>query len=180
MSAWLSFVLFQGVWFAAVLGAAKGEPLLGPASGALLVALALKTTPDLRAELLSILAALCVALILDGGLGGTGWVRYQAHPGPAWLAPSWILALWAGFATTLAPALAWLARRRLLAALLGAVFGPIAYASGQRLGALLVLDPRAYVLLVGGWAAATPGLIALSSWLHPAGAGPDVDAQVAA
>ncbi len=49
MSAWLSFVLFQGVWFAAVLGAAKDEPLLGPASGLVWVALASKTTPKLRA-----------------------------------------------------------------------------------------------------------------------------------
>lgn len=162
----MSFLLFQGVWFAAVVGAARQQPLLGPAAAMLLLGLAFKTTRNVRAELLSVLAALCVAFVLDGVLGGLAWVRYQAHAGPAWLAPSWILTLWAAFATTLVPALGWLNQRLGLAAALGAVFGPIAYYSGQRLGALSIPDPRAYGVLVAGWALATPALIGLSGWLH--------------
>jgi hypothetical protein len=58
-----------------------------------------------------------------------------------WLAPVWIIAMWAGFATLLHVALRWLLPHRWLAALLGAVGGPLAYYAGMRLGAVNFPDP---------------------------------------
>ncbi len=166
MSGWLSFVLFQVVWFAAVLGAAREQPLWGPLSALLLIALAVRTSRDPRSELVRVAAACGVGLALDGALGASGWVNYSAHPGPSWLAPGWILALWAGFATTLEPALSWLSTRLPVAALLGGALGPAAYYSGSRLGALETSSGLAFAVLALGWATATPLLLLLSRKLR--------------
>jgi hypothetical protein len=44
--------------------------------------------------------------------------------------------MWAMFATTLNLSRRWMQRRLLLASLLGAIFGPLAYLAGEELGAV--------------------------------------------
>lgn len=93
------------------------------------------------------------------------------------LSPAWMVALWVNFACTLHASLRWLLGRPLLAALLGALGGPLSYAAGARLGALsLGGDATGSLVAVAiEWAVALPLLTLLAARVLPrAGAAPDV------
>jgi hypothetical protein len=94
----------------------------------------------------------------------TGWQRFAGGQVLPALAPLWVVALWAQFATLLRNPLRWLRDRPLLAALLGLAGGPLAWASGARLGAVQLVQPAPALLLqAAGWAALTPCLIWLGA-----------------
>jgi len=71
-------------------------------------------------------------------------------------------------ATLLRYALSWLAGRYALGALLGAVGGPLAYASGIRLGAAEFGRPLvpSLLTLAGVWLVVTPALLWLEARLR--------------
>ena len=80
------------------------------------------------------------------------------------IAPPWILALWALFASTLNVSLRWLRGRIVVAVVLGAVAGPLSYWAGVRMGAVEFTQPVvALVALAVGWAVFTPLLMVLSA-----------------
>ena len=54
-----------------------------------------------------------------------------ASAGSLPIAPFWMLALWIAFATTLNHSMRWLMHRPVVAAIGGAVFGPLAYLAGR-------------------------------------------------
>jgi hypothetical protein len=82
------------------------------------------------------------------------------------LAPYWIVAMWGLFATTLNLSMSWLRGRQWLAALLGAVGGPLAYLAGARLGGLQMPDPvLALAVQALGWAVLLPVLNRLAERL---------------
>ena len=76
--------------------------------------------------------AVASGVVIDGTLRAlaAGCATPRRDPAfPPHGAPLWILCLWAAFALTLTRSLAWLMRRPWLAALLGALGAPLAYAS---------------------------------------------------
>jgi len=156
----LNFAAFQVGWFACVLGAANGQPWVGlPVVGlAIALHLLLAKRPGQEARLIGV--AILTGLVADSLLASSGWLRY-ASPAPAeGLAPYWILAMWALFATTLNVSMGWLKGRTGLAVLLGAVFGPLSYMAGRRLGALEFIDFQAGTLALAlAWAIAMPLLM---------------------
>jgi hypothetical protein len=79
----------------------------------------------------------------------------------AFIVPIWIIALWAGFATTLNRSLRWMRNKTLLAILFGAIGGPLAYIAAEKLGAV-TLTNTSLVVLSFGWAILTPLLLKLS------------------
>ena len=158
----LNFVAFQAGWFACVLGAARGAPLLGPAVCALLLLAMLWASRRRRAFLLLLLAGGLVGGAWDTLLSVLGLFRFDtAHHAP--LLPLWMLALWLIFASTCNSSLRWLQGRALLAAALAAVAAPLSYLAGQRLGALAMPQPA---LALGaqalGWALILPLLLHLA------------------
>ena len=155
-------VAFQGAWFACVLGAANGWPWAGAAVAAGVAALGIALSTRPASDALLVAVAVLVGLAWDSAMLQLGWIAY-AEPGPLpMLAPAWILALWALFAVTLRDPLRALHGRPWLAALLGAVGGPLSYAAAERLGACRFVDPAAPVALALGWAVITPLLLALA------------------
>ncbi len=62
----------------------------------------------------------------------------------------WLILLWCGFAAMIITTLDWLAGRYIVAALLGALSGPLTYAIGVRLGAAELLRPEWQMWLVYG------------------------------
>jgi hypothetical protein len=71
------------------------------------------------------------------------------------------------FATTLNLSLGWLKGRPALAALLGAVGGPLAYFAGHRLGGIELPDPAVALLVQGlGWSVLMPLLTSLATRLN--------------
>lgn len=158
-----NFIAFQIGWFACVLGGAHGLPWLGSGIAALIVAWHMTHATRPKQELILILIAGGIGAVWDSALVTLGWISYPSGTLLAGTAPYWMVALWMLFATTLNVSLAWLKRSALLAALFGAIGGPLAYYGGAKLGALSFLAPTpALVALALGWGLLTPLLIMLA------------------
>lgn len=160
-----NFTASEAGWFACVLGAANDMPWIGPVVvlALVLVHLRLVDTPPVE-EVRLMLAAVFIGLLADSFLVASGLVSY---PNGTWidgLAPYWILAMWAMFATTMNMSLKWLKSRLPLAALLGAIFGPLAYLAGEELGAV-TFESRTLALVALSliWAFCMPLLLYLAS-----------------
>jgi len=155
----LNFVLFQIGWFACVLGAAHGLAWAGALTALLIVALHLARAPEPRRELALVGSAVLLGAVFESLLVQSGWIRFATGVLIEGAATYWMVALWALFATTLNVSLRGLRNRAWIAALLGAVGGPLAYYAGARLGALEFVATGAGLAAVGaGWAILTPVL----------------------
>jgi hypothetical protein len=156
----LNAALYQAGWLACTLGAAHGWRWAGPAAVAAIVAWHLARASRPAAELRLVAIAAAGGLFFETALMQSGWLAYAGGPGPVELAPLWIVALWALFATTFNVSLRALRARPVLAAILGAVGGPAAYYAGARLGALELVSPiPALAAIAIVWAIATPVLM---------------------
>lgn len=163
MAVLANFVAFQFGWFACVIGAAQGFPALGAAVALAVAAAHVAFARRPRTELALLLLAAAIGAGWDSLLAATGWVRFANGMLIAGTAPYWIVALWVLFATTLNVSLAWLKRRLLLAAVFGAVGGPLSYLAGAKLGALSFGNEGAALIALSlGWAALTPLLLRLA------------------
>jgi hypothetical protein len=159
----VNVILFQAGWFACVLGAAYGAPWVGALAALALVAwhLGHATLPGREAVL--VLVAIALGFAVETALVRSGWVRFDTGVIVAGTAPYWMVALWAIFATTLNVSMRPLRSRPVLAALLGAVGGPLAYYGGARLGALELVATGAALAAIGiAWALVTPLLLAMA------------------
>jgi hypothetical protein len=169
----LNFVAFQAAWFACVLGGANDQALAGTMVVGAVIALHLSLAQRRLPEVLLIAVATVIGLVWDSGLVAVGLMSYSTGNIAPGLAPYWIVAMWALFATSLNLSMAWLKGRRWLAATFGAVGGPLAYLAGERLGGLQMPDP---VLALGvqalGWAVLLPMLTHLAARLNGFGPAP--------
>jgi Protein of unknown function (DUF2878) len=160
----LNFVAFQLGWFACVVGAARGWPVTGTAIATVIVAWHIVRAARPAEELKLIVVALLLGALWDSSLSALGLLDFTSGTRLVGLAPPWILALWALFATTLNLSLEWLKQRWLLAALLGAVAGPLSYWAGVRLGAVQFVAPWLVLTVLSiGWALMTPLLVVVAS-----------------
>jgi hypothetical protein len=159
----LNFVMFYLGWFACVAGAGLGHLWLGPAVVAVLGMGHLLLTRDrVREATLAVTIGL-FGFAVDTLQASAGLYAFTGTSVLPWLCPLWMVALWMLFATTLNSSMAWLAGRHRLAAVLGAVCGPLSYAAGARLGAI-ELHPDALVSLAGiavVWGLAMPALLVI-------------------
>jgi hypothetical protein len=159
----LNVILFQAAWFAAVLGAAAGNPWYGPLAVALALAVNFALIDERRGELKLLLAAGALGFCFDTALTYAGIFTPRGNLLPHPFSPPWMVSLWLNFAATLNVSLAWLRGRYILAAAFGAVGGPLAYYSGARLGATEALPTTAGMLLLAiGWGIMTPLLVWLA------------------
>ena len=159
----LNVALYQAGWFACVLGAANGLPWVGGAAAVAIVVWHLATAPWPGREAALIGAAIVVGALFETLVVRAGWARYPTQPLVAGAAPAWMIALWGLFATMLNVALRAFRDRLALAALLGAIGGPLAYYAGARLGAVAFPDfAAAMIAIAAGWAVAAPLLLALA------------------
>lgn len=163
-----NLVAFQLCWLVAVMGAAAGMPYVGPAFAAVWLALHIFAIRSSAAvELKLVLVAGALGYVLDSVLVLAGWLSFpsQAQLG----APSsvWMVSLWLGFAATLRHVLGWLRGRYLLGAILGMIFGPLAYWGGSRLGAIVLGDGATSLVAIGvEWLIAMPLLLGLVTVLE--------------
>lgn len=163
----LNVVFFQVGWFACVLGAAYGYSVAGALAAAAIVALHVVRAERPGREAALALGAAVLGFFFETFLVQAGWVRFENGVLVDGVAPYWMVALWALFATTLNESLRMLQTRPWIAAACGAVGGPLAYWAGARLGALDFLQPAALLAaLAVGWALATPLLLHLAKRIH--------------
>ncbi len=162
----LNILMFQLGWFSCVLCAAAGHPWIGVGIAALIVFVHLWRAPRPLAEFGLVLTALVIGTAWDSLMVYGEWLRYEHGIWQAPLAPNFIIAMWALFATTLNVSLAWFKGRWILAAVSGAVAGPLAYHAGQSLGAVTFGDPLVTTLVLAlGWAGLLPSLLWIAARL---------------
>lgn len=165
----VNVVLFQLAWFACVVSAANELALLGTLSAVAVVGIHLTLVERARPELLLILAAALIGAAWESVVIASGLLTYPSGFFAPGIAPHWIIAMWALFATTLNVSLGWLRDRAWLAAVLGAVGGPLSYLAGNRLGAVEIADiATALGAQAAGWAVLMPALIWLATRLNGA------------
>jgi len=163
----LNFVAFQLGWFACVLGGANDLALAGTLAVAAVVGMHLVLAQRPGPEALLIAVAAAVGLAWDSMLVALGLMNYPSGNFAPGLAPHWIVAMWALFATSLNLSMSWLKGRPRLAAVFGAVGGPLAYLAGERLGGLQMPDPVAALGIQAiGWAVILPLLTRLAGRLN--------------
>lgn len=170
----VNYLGLQLGWLACAWGAAHDRMWIGPLIVAVHLGLHLFWSSNLQREAVYLALVTLLGLVVDSLQKVTGLVVYAADfPALPWLAPAWIVAMWALFATAISTSLQWLQGRYLLAALLGAVFGPLSYRAGAALGAASF--PMGEWLSLGIlaviWAAVMPILIFIyqklkRSWDH--------------
>jgi hypothetical protein len=148
------FAGFQAAWWAAVLGAARGIGWAGPAAAAAYLALHLGALDRSAAARRRVLAATAAGALLETANLALGVTAFARTPFGLPIAPAWMVGLWAAFGATAGLSLGWMRGRYALAALLGAVAGPLSFAGGERLGALTLGGAPALAALAGEWAVA--------------------------
>ena len=160
----VNVALYEAGWVAAITLAARGNFAWAAMVPLALTAVHLALVRDPARELAVVAVAGLLGCAVDTAL--IALAAFAPHGSgvlPA-LPPLWLVALWVQLATLLRFALRWLAGKYLLAALLGAVGGPLAFLVGVRMGAAtLPLGPvHAITLLAPAWALVIPLLVALA------------------
>lgn len=175
----LNFIGCQVAWSACVLGGANDRALAGTLVAAAVIALHLAFAKRAAPEALLIAAASVIGLLWDSALIAIGLFTYPSGALAPGLAPYWMVALWAVFATSLNLSMGFLKGRLWLAALVGAVGGPLSYAAGGRLGGLEMSEPMLALGVQGlGWAVLLPLLTHLATqWDGFASTPPSVVAE---
>lgn len=168
MNFWLIFAAYEGVWLATVMGA--GRDLIWPGAVAtfLFAAWRFGVSKTRAVEARLVIVALALGLFFDAALVWTSVATYTAGwPSPQ--APLWLTLLWLAFALTIVPLFGHLHQRPWLAALLGAIGGPVAYLGAARGWHVVAFQPPAWHalgLLTIEWAIALPLLCMLARhWL---------------
>ncbi len=136
---------FQATWFAFVWGGAKGYWWLGFVFLVPFAAWQLAVTRWPRADLTLIAIAMIAGIIVESALVQSGQFRYASPvPWSNW-APAWMVGLWINFALTINHTMTFLRGRPIVAIVLGAVAGPLAYYGAGRGFDALTLTGSAWV-----------------------------------
>lgn len=159
-----NFVLFQLGWLGCVMGgASQNMAWVGVAMVGSIIAVHLLRASSARQEVMLILVTVVLGTAWDSLLTSLGMYEFKSGMFITDIAPYWLIAMWALFATTLNVSMTWMKGRYLLAALLGLVGGPLAYYAGYKLGAVNFENTLNTLVTVGaGWFFIMPLLVLLS------------------
>lgn len=145
----VNFLLFQAIWFAAILGAANQN--LYWCYALFLAILIWQLHPKNRVPRDCLYV--CVFLVL-GFLFDTAWLRfglieYQSNISLFNTAPNWILILWVTFALTLNHSMAWINKKPKLAYAFSVIGGTLSYFAGKKLGAIQINERNTVIMALG-------------------------------
>ncbi len=164
----INFLLFQLGWFACVLGGAYDQALLGSLIALTIIAYHCYRAPDAIKEGRLLLLALVIGLIFESIITAQGFAQYNNGQLLDFIAPLWMILMWPLFATTLNLSMRWMKGLSLIiVAIIGALFAPLAYYAGNRLGAVSYDDITISLLIIAmAWAVLLPVLVVMSSKLN--------------
>jgi hypothetical protein len=166
-SHFVNFVFFQTLWFACILGAARG--LVWPGLLLLLCFMMWQLWPGRRApgDIGLILICAAAGLVLDTLWIRFGLIRFNTPVPYADWAPLWIIMLWITLGMTLNHSMAWMRRYLWASVALGAIGSPLSYLAGSRLGAAELPTDLTWPMVSFGlsWGLLMPALAWLSSKL---------------
>lgn len=159
-----NIILFQIGWFACVLGAANHLAWAGSLTALAIAALHLQLAKRRSVEIQLLLLVVTLGFAWDSLIASMGLMQFTSGVMLDGLAPYWMAALWVVFATTLNVSMRWLRERWLIAALFGAIGGPLAYYAGAKLGALSFPDPvLGLTAQAVGWGLLMPLLVKIAA-----------------
>ena len=160
----LNISLFKAGWLAAVFSAAASVPFLGTLAIAVAVFTHLARSESRSAEIRLLGLAAAIGFGWESLLVATGLVQYGAASIVPGTAPYWIVAMWLLFATTLNVGMRWLRKSLVVAAIFGAIGGPLSFLAGSKAGAVSFPDPTVSLAVIGlGWAVFLPLLVRYAS-----------------
>lgn len=176
MNMLVNVIAFKVGWLSSVVGVANDVPLLGPAVILAAIVIHLAIARQASTELLLVITTGVIGAGVDSVMIAAGWLSYPSGMLVAGFSPYWIIAMWMLFATTFNASFRWLQSRQFLAFLLGAVFGPLSYYFGAKLGAVTLNDFYvSMAALAVAWGLLMPALLALAKRLD--GYAPAVEAS---
>lgn len=158
-------LLFQVVWFAAVIGAGYGHAWPGVLAVAVFAAVTLRHRETRASDLRLTACAALAGGVLDSVFVNAGLLRYAAQWPVAELAPAWIVALWVNLALALNHSLRWVRPYPLVAALFGAIAAPLSYLGAARgWQAVAFAEPvwRTLGIVAACWAVMMAALVAIA------------------
>ena len=156
-----NIILFQIGWFACVLGAAYQYPWIGTAIALSVIAIHIIKAGNRPAELRLVFVAVVIGVCFETLLMNSGLTQYSEGKVIENIAPVWMILMWPLFATTLNVSMKWMKPLNLsIAAISGAVLAPVAYYSGQQLGAVTFNNTYQSLLYIAlGWSLLMPLVI---------------------
>jgi hypothetical protein len=159
----INLALFKLGWVACVFGAAAGRPAIGAAVIAVAVTVHLARSENRAGEVRLLLAAGLIGLVWETLLVSGNVLDYGDGSFQQGLAPYWIVGMWILFATTMNVGMRWLRRSPAVAAIAGAVGGPMSFVAGEKAGAVSFGDPVISLAVIAvGWALLLPLLVSLA------------------
>jgi hypothetical protein len=165
--AFINLAVFKAAWTAVVVSAAAGTPVIGVIAVATAVGIHLWYSDNPETEISLLLAAAALGFGWESVLVLVGLVEYSSGNWMPGLAPYWIVSMWVLFATTLNVGMRWLRRSTTIAAVAGAIGGPLAFFAGASIGAVELVSPAIALIAIGiGWAVMLPLLVKLAVWLE--------------
>ena len=169
----INLAVFKTAWAATVFGAAAGMPVVALVAAATAAWVHLLRSEDRQGELRLLVTAAAIGFVWESALVATGLLEYasgQLLPG---IAPVWIVAMWVLFATTLNVGMRWLRGNMMVAAVAGAIGGPLAFVAGGGAGAVNLVDPVVSLIVIGiGWSMLLPLLVFCAMRFEGAGLRP--------
>ena len=159
-----NFIFFQLGWLCCVIGGANANySWAGVVVVALIVAIHLYRAIETRNEAILLALSVAIGTAWDSSLTMAGVLQFDNGLIFNAIAPYWLIAMWALFATTLNVSMKWMKGKYFLASLFGAVGGPLAYLAGHKLGAVEFSNTVTAMAAIGaGWAIIMPLLVILA------------------
>ncbi len=160
----INLLLFQLGWFACVLGGAYDQVLIGSMIALAVIGYHLFRAANAAKEIRLLMLALIIGLVFESMVTAQGLALYSHGQVFDSIAPLWMILMWPLFATTLNLSMRWLkGLAPLLIAVIGAVFAPLAYYAGNRLGAVEYDDFILSMSIIAiAWSILLPAMVTMS------------------
>ena len=152
----LNFLIFKGAWWACVLGAMWGRPLLGVICTLPALIAHMVMVKDFKRESIVILVAGLYGYLFDSAYVLMGVQSFPENTQLLGPSPLWMVMLWMGFGACVRTALRFLFERPFWALLSGAIIGPMSYRGGESLGPISIREGfwQGDIYLIVMWALA--------------------------
>ena len=154
----LNFIVFQASWFLLIVF--QNQYLYIVVAFNFIFLVVTRTTIN---HAFFLLTCAVIGVVIDSALATLGVLIFEPLPSVLPI-PAWLCVIWISFASTIRHSMAYLGKSTIVAAVVGAIAGPISYFAGMRLGAVDFGYSTIIVLAIYAviWALLLPTMFILS------------------
>ena len=133
----INVIGFYIVWWGCIFGVLNDYTYSGPILALLFIIIHMKFVAIESMELRLICYISILGTIVDTSFILLGLLGYEGGYGKNIpIAPLWVTSMWACFAMGINHSMVWLKNKYFLSTLLGIIFGPLVYLSGEKVGVI--------------------------------------------